>query len=128
MTATPSVRHLQKLDELSALAFGWTAVPRQRRELIADALERFGDRRRELAQVAAQPRRETKGVVGARVGPVTQLQILQHSHRVVLRRLATGESVEVVALSAVCAGSQNASPRMRCVSAALQINELADCL
>src|SRR5688500_10649800 len=48
-------RAFESIDQLTTLAFARTSVPSQCGELIADALNRLRDRRRELAQVAAQP-------------------------------------------------------------------------
>ena len=51
-------RSFQTFDELATVAFARATVSRQCRKLIADALQRFRDRWRELAQVATQARRE----------------------------------------------------------------------
>ena len=61
-------RAFESVDQLATLALVRAAVARQRRELVADTLQRLGDRRRELAQVAAQARSKTKRVVRTLVG------------------------------------------------------------
>src|SRR5690606_40200312 len=109
---------------LTPLAFSRAAVARQCGQLIAYAFERLGDRRRELAQVAAQPGGEAKRVVRADVGAMPQLELLQHPHESwdsVRGRPSRSlhESLATVALAMVCAGSQIGSADMDRVRRAL---------
>ena len=67
----------QSIDELLALSVGGACIARQRRELIADALDGFGNGRCEFTQITPQARREAKRIVGTSECPVTQLQVLQ---------------------------------------------------
>src|SRR5687767_11772429 len=72
-------RAFEPFDELTSFTFAWTAVSRQRRKLIANALQRLGNGGRELAQVTAQARSESERVVRAHIRAMPQLEILQHS-------------------------------------------------
>jgi hypothetical protein len=60
---------------------------------------------------------------------MTQLEILQHAHVCIasadLATVVTGQSVECVALKAVCAGSQKIASAPRCFYASLRIKRLA---
>jgi hypothetical protein len=105
----------EPFDELTSFTFARATVSRQRCEFIADALQRLGNGGRELAQVAAQARRESERVVRAHIRAMPQLEILQHSHRCCSPANEVRESVKPSKILPVCARSQNAVAFWRCI-------------